>query len=73
MNKEMIMSEHAERKMSSIFERYLTVWVALSIVVGIALGKLLPDLAKTLDGVAISVNGAPWMNSSGRGTRSNMK
>ncbi len=53
------MSEHAERKMSSIFERYLTVWVALSIVVGIALGKLLPDLAKTLDGVAISVNGAP--------------
>ena len=48
-----------DRKMTSIFERYLTVWVALCIVGGIALGKVAPDLAKTLDGMAISVNGAP--------------
>jgi len=48
-----------DRKMSSIFERYLTVWVGLCIVGGILLGKAAPDLAKTLDSMAISVNGAP--------------
>jgi ACR3 family arsenite transporter len=48
-----------ERKMSSVFERYLTVWVGLCIIVGILLGKVAPDLAKTLDAMAITVNGAP--------------
>ncbi len=48
-----------DRKMTSIFERYLTVWVGLCIVGGILLGKIAPNLAKTLDGMAISVNGAP--------------
>jgi ACR3 family arsenite transporter len=48
-----------ERKMTSIFERYLTVWVGLSIVGGILLGKLAPNLATTLDGMSITVNGAP--------------
>ncbi len=43
----------------SIFERYLTVWVGLCIVGGIALGKVAPGFAKALDGMAISVNGAP--------------
>jgi ACR3 family arsenite transporter len=43
----------------SFFERYLTVWVALCIVGGIALGKLAPDFAKTLDGMSLMVNGAP--------------
>ncbi|MHC5101589.1 MAG: ACR3 family arsenite efflux transporter, partial [Planctomycetota bacterium] len=43
----------------SIFERYLTVWIALCIVGGIFLGKLAPSVAQTLDGMAISVNGAP--------------
>ncbi len=41
------------------FERYLTVWVLLCIVAGIALGKFAPELAAALDGVAITVNGAP--------------
>jgi len=41
------------------FERYLTLWVALCIIVGIALGKLAPGFAKTLDGMAIYVNEAP--------------
>jgi ACR3 family arsenite transporter len=41
------------------FEKYLTVWVILCIVVGIALSRLAPDLATTLDGMAISVGGAP--------------
>ena len=47
------------RKMKSVFERYLTVWVALCIIGGILLGKLAPGLAKTLDGMSIFVNGAP--------------
>ena len=48
-----------ERKMTSIFERYLTVWVGLCIVGGILLGKVAPNLAKTLDGMSINVGGAP--------------
>lgn len=48
-----------DRKMTSIFERYLTVWVGLCIVMGIVMGKIAPDLAKTLDGMAININGAP--------------
>lgn len=48
-----------ERRMSSIFERYLTLWVGLCIVAGIVLGKLAPNLAQTFDGMSITVNGAP--------------
>jgi ACR3 family arsenite transporter len=48
-----------ERKMSSLFERYLTVWIGLCILGGILLGKFAPDLAKTLDGMTLDVNGAP--------------
>ncbi|MEQ9450032.1 MAG: ACR3 family arsenite efflux transporter [Pseudomonadales bacterium] len=43
----------------SFFERYLTVWVALCIGAGILLGKFAPELAQTLDGMAIHVNDAP--------------
>jgi len=49
----------ANSKGISFFERYLTVWVALCIVSGIALGKIAPDIARTLDGMAIFVNDAP--------------
>ncbi|GJQ58294.1 MAG: arsenical-resistance protein [Candidatus Scalindua sp. AMX11] len=41
------------------FERYLSLWVGLCIVVGILLGKLVPNFAKTLDGLSVDVNGAP--------------
>ncbi|MFT5323851.1 MAG: ACR3 family arsenite transporter [Planctomycetaceae bacterium] len=41
------------------FERYLTVWVALCIVAGIAIGRVAPGFAKTLDGMAIYVDEAP--------------
>ena len=41
------------------FERYLTVWVLLCIAAGIALGKYAPEVATALDGLAITVNGAP--------------
>jgi ACR3 family arsenite transporter len=48
-----------KRKMSNVFERYLTVWVGLCIVGGILLGKVAPGLAGTLDGMSLKVNGAP--------------
>jgi len=48
-----------DRKMTSMFERYLTVWVGLCIIGGILLGKIAPRLAKTLDSMSITVNGAP--------------
>jgi ACR3 family arsenite transporter len=51
--------ETNDRKMTSIFERYLTLWVGLCIIGGIFLGKLAPGLAKTLDSMSINVNGAP--------------
>ncbi|RMG12914.1 MAG: arsenical-resistance protein, partial [Cyanobacteria bacterium J055] len=37
----------------SIFEKYLTVWVILCIFAGIALGRIFPTLAKTLDGMSV--------------------
>ncbi|NLF99768.1 MAG: ACR3 family arsenite efflux transporter [Lentisphaerae bacterium] len=49
----------AERKLTNAFERYLTVWVGLCIVGGIALGKVAPGLAKALDGMSVFVKGAP--------------
>lgn len=41
------------------FEKYLTAWVVLCILAGIALGKVAPGLARHMDGMAVSVNGAP--------------
>ncbi len=49
----------SERGGMSGFERYLTVWVGLCILGGIVLGRIAPDLARTLDGMAIRVDGAP--------------
>ncbi|MEW6356431.1 MAG: ACR3 family arsenite efflux transporter [Planctomycetota bacterium] len=43
----------------SVFEKYLTLWVVLCIIAGIVLGKISPGVAKFLDGLAISVHGAP--------------
>jgi ACR3 family arsenite transporter len=48
-----------ERKMTSVFERYLSLWVVLCIIAGILLGKIAPGLAHYLDGLAIYVKGAP--------------
>jgi arsenite transporter len=49
----------SDRKMSSVFERYLTLWVLLCIVAGILLGRIAPGFAHYLDGLAIYVNEAP--------------
>jgi len=43
----------------NFFEKYLTLWVALCIGAGILLGKIAPNLAATLDGIAIYVGDAP--------------
>jgi len=43
----------------NVFERYLTVWVFLCIILGIALGHFAPGVAQTLDGMSLVVNGAP--------------
>ena len=43
----------------NFFERYLTLWVALCIGGGILLGKVAPEIAQVLDGMAIYVNDAP--------------
>jgi ACR3 family arsenite transporter len=46
-------------KSLSVFEKYLTLWVALCIVGGIVLGRLAPSVATYLDSLAIYVNKAP--------------
>ena len=43
----------------SVFERYLTLWVALCIGGGIGLGRLAPGMAGFLDGLSLTVHGAP--------------
>ncbi len=43
----------------SFFEKYLSIWVALSIVAGIALGKVAPGVSKYLDSLAIYIGEAP--------------
>ena len=49
----------APRRMNSVFERYLSIWIALAIVGGILLGKAAPDIARSLDSMSIEVDGAP--------------
>ena len=48
-----------ETKRLNVFERYLTLWVALCIIGGIILGRVAPGLAEELDSIAIYVDDAP--------------
>lgn len=48
-----------EPKGLGFFERYLTGWVMICILLGVALGKLAPSIAEYLDGLSVKVNGAP--------------
>jgi len=41
------------------FEKYLTVWVILCIILGIGLGKLVPGISRVLDRMSLQINGAP--------------
>jgi ACR3 family arsenite transporter len=56
MNQQM---ETTDDKGLGFFERYLTVWVGLCIVGGIVLGKVAPQVATFLDGLAIYSGDAP--------------
>jgi ACR3 family arsenite transporter len=49
----------AKGKKLNIFEKYLTAWVALCILVGIAFGKFAPGVATYLDSLAVYVGKAP--------------
>jgi ACR3 family arsenite transporter len=53
------MTEKSYTKGLSVFEKYLTVWVLLCIIVGIVLGKAAPAVARFLNGMAIYVGKAP--------------
>ena len=44
--------QNNDRKMTSVFERFLSLWVVLCIIVGILLGKTTPGVAQYLDGMA---------------------
>ncbi len=48
-----------EEKRLGLFERWLSLWVALCIVAGIALGKIAPGVASSLDAITLDVGGAP--------------
>jgi arsenite transporter len=48
-----------KKREMGVFERYLTLWVGLCIAAGIVLGAYFPEFAKSLDGMSITVNGAP--------------
>lgn len=49
---------HDKRKLS-FFEKYLTLWVFVCIALGVLIGKIAPSASRSLDGMAIYVNGAP--------------
>ncbi|MBD3414933.1 MAG: ACR3 family arsenite efflux transporter [Candidatus Aminicenantes bacterium] len=51
------MTNHETR--IGFFEKYLTFWVLLCIAAGIFIGKTAPQAAEFLDGLAVSVRGAP--------------
>jgi ACR3 family arsenite transporter len=42
------------------FERYLTVWVALCIVAGVALGSIVPAPFHVLGGMTVARSTSPW-------------
>jgi len=48
------MGADGARKRLSIFERYLSVWVALCIVGGVAIGRLGPGLVEGLSRLEVS-------------------
>jgi ACR3 family arsenite transporter len=49
----------ADAKGLGFFERWLSLWVLLCIGAGIGLGRVAPGLARSLDGMALTIDGAP--------------
>ncbi len=56
---ESAVGRRAKKDAMGVFERYLTLWVALCIIGGILLGKTAPGVALYLDGLTLDVGGAP--------------
>lgn len=54
-----VIAKGASKVPMSVFERYLTLWVALCIVVGIALGQGLPDVFRTIGQMEIAQVNVP--------------
>lgn len=48
-----------QKRTLSVFEKYLTLWVGLSIIAGILLGRIMPQVARTLDNITITIHEAP--------------
>jgi ACR3 family arsenite transporter len=48
------MSDSHARKRLSVFERYLSLWVALCILIGVTLGKLGPEVVRALSQMEVS-------------------
>jgi len=46
--------KNIERKRLNVFERYLTVWVGLCMVAGLALGKGAPSIVDALRGMELA-------------------
>lgn len=49
-----VQTEISLKKTMSVFERYLTVWVFICIITGIALGQFLPDIFQTIGRMEIA-------------------
>lgn len=54
-----VIAKGASKAPMSVFERYLTLWVALCIIVGIALGQGLPDVFRTIGQMEIAQVNVP--------------
>ena len=53
-----VCAENKQEKGLSVFERYLTLWVAFCIAGGIVLGKAAPGVATYLDSLSLHVGGS---------------
>jgi arsenite transporter len=53
------MDDVNSKRTMGFFERYLTLWVVLCIILGIFLGKVAPEFCRALDNMSIVVRGAP--------------
>ncbi|WP_211452013.1 ACR3 family arsenite efflux transporter [Collimonas antrihumi] len=49
-----VIGQRAETASLSVFERYLTIWVALCIVIGVLLGQAFPHAVKAIGGLEIA-------------------
>jgi ACR3 family arsenite efflux pump ArsB len=53
-------NQNNERKMTSVFERFLSLWVVLCIIAGILLGKIAPAVAQYLEDWLSMSRGRRW-------------